>query len=422
MAYRLSRLDNGVTVITDAMPGFRNASVGIWIRAGSRDEPAELGGVSHFVEHAVYRGTHKRHGNDITAGMEKLGAHIDAETSRDDTFYRIELAGENVTEALPVLLDMVANPAFRPRDIAHERKVIIQEIYQNTGDFTDLRRDSLYEMSFGRNGFSRPICGTVAKVMGMSRDNIAGWHHQKYRGSSIVVSAAGNVRHAEIVDIAKRELGHLPKGRRTLRSQMKFRNAVHWLDVQSGSTDCTILLPNPDGDYRQFVLSDLYEHYLGTGLSSRIYKRLCIDNGASYVAHAMHTSFAKESFIECTFDGPSDSHIIDNVRIVLDEISRAPRAIRAGDLDRAINLQLRYIHSLFDSPEERTRLNAETYLHKGRVLTRNIAEKTTRSIRLDEFREYARRLARQHLVSIVCSGPAVARKHFPKVEELVNEF
>lgn len=422
MAYRLSRLDNGVTVITDNMPGFRNASVGVWIRAGSRDEPAELGGISHFVEHAVYRGSLKRHGNSITTGMEKLGANIEAETSRDDTFFRIDLAGENVANALPILLDMVANPAFRLRDIVHERKVIVQEIHQIASDYTDLRRDSLYEMSFGRNGFSRPICGTVAKVTGMSRDSIYGWHAQKYRGSSIVVSAAGNVRHADIVDIARRELGHLPKGRRTLRYPMKFRKAINWIDVQSDSTDCTVLLPAPASDYREFVLGELYEHYLGTGLSSRIYKRLCIDNGASYVAHALHSAFSKESFIECTFDGPSDQHIVDNVRIVLDEILKASRTIRAADLERARNLQLRYVHSLFESPEERVRVNAETYLHKGRVLTRSLAEKTTRSIRIDEFREYAKRLADQHLVSIVCSGPASARKHFPKVEALVNAF
>lgn len=422
MAYRLSRLDNGVTIITDTMPGFRNASVGIWIRAGSRDEPAELGGISHFVEHAVYRGSRKRHGDDIIAGMERLGANVDAETSRDDTFYRIDVAGENVGEALPILLDMVVNPAFRARDIAHERKVIIQELYQNAGEFTDLRRDSLYEMSFGRNGFSRPICGTIAKVMNMSRDNIAAWHDQKYRGSSIVVSAAGNVRHADIVDMAKRELGHLPKGRRTLRHPMKFRNAIHWLDVQSGSTDCTIFLPVPANDYRQFFLGELYEHYLGTGLSSRIYKRLCIDNGTSYVAQALHSDFCKESFMECVFDGPSDRNIVDNVRIVLEEISRAPKAISKESLDRAINLQLTSIHSIFDNPQDRARQNAETYLHKGRVLTRNLAEKTTRSIRLDEIRDYASRLVKQRLVSVVCSGPASARKHFSKVEALINAF
>lgn len=422
MAYRLSELDNGITVITDRIPGANLVSAGVWIRVGSRDEEASLGGISHFVEHALFRGSANFSGDEIISGMENMGADIDAETGRDYTCYRLEVAGEHLRETFPMLLDMVASPTFDANDIARERKVIVQEIYETAGDYEEIARQGILGATIGKSAFARPIRGTVAKVSSMSRDAVAGWHARNYRGSSIVVSAAGNVRHGDVVAMARKWLGHLPKGRRRGRRSPVFKPGSHWTTNSEQSAGILAIVPTTVRELRDIVLGNLYCHYLGTGLSSRLYKRLSLEKGISYGAGALHMTWNKTSFIEVTFDAAADERIEGAVRTAIDEVKTAATNLDDAEVDRAKRLELKSLLSLYDTAERRAQHNAEMFLEQGQIFTQRETEKAVRSIETDDLRAYANGLVRQGLIGVAGYGPRAAERHFQKARSFAETF
>ncbi|RLA83796.1 MAG: insulinase family protein, partial [Deltaproteobacteria bacterium] len=210
MIYRKTVLENGLRVITEAWPHTEAASVGIWVRTGSRDERPEENGLSHFIEHLVFKGTRRRSALDIVREIESVGGTINAFTAKEYTCFHAKVLDKDLPLALDVLCDLLTEPLFDPVELEKERMVILQEI-KMADDVPDDHIYDLFHRSFwGDHPLGLPIIGTKETVSSFSREQIEGFFRRRYTPERMIVAAAGHIEHEEVVREVEKRLGSIP--------------------------------------------------------------------------------------------------------------------------------------------------------------------------------------------------------------------
>src|ERR1700704_3782803 len=201
------RLANGLTILTEHMPGLRSVSLGIWVRRGSRHETPALNGICHFIEHALFKGTQRRSARQIATEADRLGGHLDAYTSHEITGFALKVVDAALPQAFDLLADMLANPRFDPDDLTREQGVIIEEM-KMIGDTPDELLNELFHAAyFPGHSLGRPIEGTEQTVSSFDRTITAGFHSAAYSPRNLVIAAAGNVNHTQLADLAAQVFG-----------------------------------------------------------------------------------------------------------------------------------------------------------------------------------------------------------------------
>src|SRR5438034_5995598 len=196
-----TRLSNGLTILTERMPGLRSISLGIWVRRGSRHESPALNGICHFIEHALFKGTHRRSAHQIATESDRLGGHLDAYTSHEITGFALKVVDTALPQAFDLLADMLANPRFNQDDLMREQGVIIEEM-KMIGDTPDELLTELFQAAyFPGHSLGRPIEGTEQTVSSFDRSITADFHKLNFTPSNLVAAPAGNVEHNRLLDL-----------------------------------------------------------------------------------------------------------------------------------------------------------------------------------------------------------------------------
>ena len=212
MTVRITKLNNGLTVASDATPALKSAAIGIWVNVGARHEPVELNGVSHMLEHKAFKGTERRTARGIAEEIEAVGGHLNAYTSREHTAYVARVLSADVPLAVDIIADILQNSVFDRTELERERQVILQEIGQALDTPDDLIFDNLQEIAYPAQALGRTILGTPERVRGFRRDDLASYMSANYRGPTMILAAAGGVDHDELVALAQNQLGGLKNG------------------------------------------------------------------------------------------------------------------------------------------------------------------------------------------------------------------
>ena len=219
--YVLSELDSGQRVITERIPSVRSVSLGFWIGAGARDETPSKAGVSHFIEHLLFKGTRSYTAQDIAEIFDGLGGELNAATSREHTVVYVRVADHHLEQALDVMSDMVYAPLFAELDA--EREVVLEEIAMYEDTPHELVHDLMSEAVFGDHPLGRPVIGTADVISSVGRRALTSYHQTMYRAGNVVVAAAGNLRHDDLVarlDRAQRKQSKAPARGPRLRSPL----------------------------------------------------------------------------------------------------------------------------------------------------------------------------------------------------------
>ncbi len=277
-------LDNGIRVRSERIPGVRSAAVGVWVRHGSAHEHPEQIGVSHLLEHMVFKGTARRTALEIAESLEALGGSLDAYTTREHTSYQARVLDEHVPEALDVLADLVLAPRLDAADLTLERQVVLEEIAQ----VEDTPDDLVFELHSDRlwNGhpYGRSILGTEESVSAMSADTLRDLHERHYVGSNLLVSAAGSVDHDELVTRVSELFGaaHAGSGSASVDPAPTTRSGLERVSRDTAQTHIVFGTdgpPHADPDrYALILLSSA----LGGGMSSRLFQRVREELGLCY--------------------------------------------------------------------------------------------------------------------------------------------
>src|ERR1044072_2700009 len=198
----VTRLPNGITVLTEHMPGLRSSTTEIWVRRGSRHETPELNGICHFIEHAVFKGTKRRTARDIAVESDRLGGNLDAFTTHEMTGFAVKVADRSLPEAFDLIADLLANPRFDQIDLQREQKVILEEM-KMVEDTPDEFLGELFNAAyFPDHALGRPIEGTAETVSSFDKVKTEEFHASEFGARNLIVAAAGNVEHERLVEMA----------------------------------------------------------------------------------------------------------------------------------------------------------------------------------------------------------------------------
>jgi len=348
---RLTTLDSGVRVVTEAMPSVRSIALGFWVRTGSRDEGHEQAGISHFLEHLLFKGTERFSSREIDEAFDAMGAEVNAGTGKETTSVFSRFLDGHLERAFDVLQDMVLRPAYP--DIESERQVVIEEIAMYEDEPQDKVHDVLAEAIFGDHPLGRPIIGRAEVVSSVPVPEIAAWHDGRYVPANMVVAAAGNLEHDRIVELVESAVGGArptpapaPSPDGALPTLRFFRKETEQYHLCLGGPGI------PRGDGRRFALRVL-DTILGGSTSSRLFQEVREKRGLAYAVY---------SYV---------SHYADSGQVVMYVGTRPDNVAQALDV---IGSELRRLHEdgISDEELERARENVKgrTVLSMESTLTR----------------------------------------------------
>ena len=291
MSIGLTRLDAGLRVVTEEMPALRSAAVGFWVGTGSRDEFDAVGGASHFLEHLLFKGTAQRSALEIANAVESVGGDMNAFTTQELTAFYVRVPDERLDLALEILSDIVWRPALSAADVESERQVILEEIRMRDDTPDDVVHELFGSTLFPDHPLGREVLGTRASIEAMSRDAIADYHHRHYRPANVVVAAAGNVRHEEVVERVADRLE--AAGDRPERMQSPDSPPRKLAVLARPTEQAHVVLGMRGlarGDDDRYALSVLNQA-LGGGMASRLFQEVRERRGLAYSVYSYRTSY-----------------------------------------------------------------------------------------------------------------------------------
>src|SRR5690349_19492846 len=298
--YVLSELDSGERVITERVPSVRSVAIGFWIGAGSRDERDDRAGVSHFIEHLLFKGSRSYDAQQIAETFDTMGAELNAATSREHTVVYARVPDRHADEALEVMTDMVFAPAFA--DLDQEREVVLEEIAMYEDTPQELVHDLFSQAVFGSHALGRPVIGTAEVISTVGRRAIAAYHRSMYTGANIVVSAAGNIPHERLLSLLQRfERATARAARKAPRVRRPLVQAPPpGLRFQRKDTEqYPVCLGAPGisrSDRRRFAASIL-DSILGGSASSRLFQEIREKRGMAYSVYTFASQYTDTGLV-----------------------------------------------------------------------------------------------------------------------------
>lgn len=403
MTVDLVTLNNGVRVVTEAMPGLHSASVGIWIAAGGRHERPEQNGVAHFLEHMAFKGTGRRSALDIAEAIEDVGGYINAYTSREMTAYYARVLEGDVELALDVLADIVLNPAFDPHEIEVERHVILQEIGQALDTPDDIIFDWLQEAAYPEQAMGRTILGPADRVERFARSDLESFVTEHYRPETIIVAAAGAIDPDAVVRAAEATFGALEPGPTVAPEAAAFRGGER--RVVKGLEQAHVAMGFEMPGYRDpnVYTAQIFATALGGGMSSRLFQELREKRGLCYTIFAQAGAYA-DSGLLTIYAGTGGEDVADLATLTIDELRRAAEGMSPAEVERArAQIKAGLLMGL-ESPSNRAERLARMTAIWGKVppLTETIGR--IDAVTTDDVRTLAGSMARRGQVAMALYG------------------
>lgn len=327
-------LDNGVRVVTENHPFTRAVSVGVFVQMGTRHEPKGRAGITHFLEHFVFKGTRKRSAYELAAVLEAVGGDLNAYTTREYTCFHATSLKEHLDLSLDVLGDLVTNATLSLDDFLKEREVIMQEIQMCKDTLDEYILDVYLEKVFAGHELATPILGTEASLAALKRKQVVDYYKAMFRGPRVIVSVAGPVEHEKVVDLIQKTLGKLPRRASQVKTRAPKVKRVQEF-VERPSEQVHLLVGLPSCNYRSnmrfesFVVNDL----LGGGVTSRLYQRIREDKGLVYSVYSFLQSFV-DSGLLLIYAGAAEKNALQVLRIIRGELERfAEHGIKERELE-----------------------------------------------------------------------------------------
>jgi len=335
VSVKLHTLSNGFQIVTEHMPGFQSASLGIWIKAGGRHERAEENGIAHFLEHMAFKGTKTRSALQIAEMIEDVGGYINAYTSREVTAYYTRVLKEDVALSINLLFDILQNSIFEEKEIEVERGVILQEIGQSLDTPDDVIFDWLQDISYPDQALGRTILGPSERVKNFSRANLIDFIAQHYHPERMILSAAGGIDHDEIIRLAEASFGTLPmRAAPENFGKAKFVGGEFRKEKSLEQAHVALAFESPSYRDDDIYTAQIYSVALGGGMSSRLFQEIREKRGLCYTIFAQAGAFS-DSGMMTIYAGTSEAQVPDLMALTFDELRRAAEDMSSNELERA---------------------------------------------------------------------------------------
>ncbi len=321
-----TRCPNGTVILTDTMAGVRSATLGFFFRVGSRHEPLQLNGISHFIEHCVFKGTAKRTALDIAVEQDRLGGGLEAFTTHEETGFAMKVIDNDVAHAFDLIADMVLHPRFEGTELENERRVIIEEMKMTEDSPEEHLGDIFNRAFFPDHPLGLNIAGTPVTVGQFDPEITRSYHSDVFGASNLVITAAGNVNHGQIVALASEYLNAAPNGRCVNDGNAPATASPIIIKNNPNLEQAHLIIAVPlvgAADDRRYA-ADLLANVAGGGTSSRLWQKIREEKGLAYSVGA-GTSMFRDCGLFSVFAGTSPDQTGDVVDIAIEEMGKITR-------------------------------------------------------------------------------------------------
>ncbi|MEM9329863.1 MAG: pitrilysin family protein [Pseudomonadota bacterium] len=414
MSVNVSKLNNGMTVVTESMPHLESAALGVWVKAGSRNERENQHGIAHLLEHMAFKGTKTRTALQIAEEIENVGGELNAATSVETTAYYARVLKPEVGHAADILYDILANSIFDERELAREKHVILQEIGAAMDSPDDLVFDHFQSSAFGNQPIGRPILGTPETLKSFTSEEIRKYLDGNYTGPNMVLSAAGAVDHDALVKQAEESFGTL-RGEATEEAvPAEYIGGEEMLEDDLQEVQVILGFEGRAYHVRDFYASQLLAMILGGGMSSRLFQEVREKHGLCYSVSSFHWGFSDTGvFGVHAATGPED--LRELIDVIVGELQRASEDIVQEELDRA-RAQIRSgLLMAMESPASRAGQVARQILLFGRQIPNAELMERLDALSVERIKDLAGRIFHESAPTLTAVGPV---EELPRLNEI----
>ncbi len=408
--YRKSILKNKVRIVTEEIPHVKSLSLGLWIETGSRYESIENNGISHFIEHMVFKGTKKRGAKEIAQSIESVGGYLNAFTSKEHTCYYARVLDEHLELAADVLSDIILSPTFPDKEFEKEKKVILEELKQAEDDPDDIIHDYFEKAVFKSHPLSNPVIGSRDSITSINRKNLIEYKNVHYKANKIVIAAAGKIKHDKVVSMIETYLGNLSSDNNQCNSEVinniegasstlqKYFKPIQQAHICLGTIGCSVKDPKK---YALQILNTL----LGDGMSSRLFQNIREKYGFAYSVFSFNNMMSDTGSMG-VYIGTDSEHIDKCIELVWKELNfLKKKGISRKELNRAkAQLKGSLMLGLENIPNRMIRL-ATSEIYFGELIPIDNIITNVENVNIDDVQELAEALYNENLFSTIIFHP-----------------
>ncbi len=331
---KFSTLDNGLRVVTHKMPAFESVSFGVWNEVGSRDEHEEINGTAHFLEHMAFKGTKSKTAKEIAEKIENVGGFINAYTSQETTAYFVKLLGNDLDIGIDVITDNLQNSTFDEKELERERGVILQEIGMYLDDPSEMVGDYWQRTAYPDQSLGRLIIGKKSIIQNIERKKIIDFMEHNYHPNKMIVSAAGNINHDELVEKISKSMINLPKGNLVERKKASYKGGEYREEKELEQIHLTLGFEGLDFYDENFYALKIYTAIMGAGMSSRLFQEIREKRGLVYSIYASSPSFSDTGTFQVVA-GTGAEEIKELLPVLCDELANAPKNLTEKEIEKS---------------------------------------------------------------------------------------
>lgn len=370
MSVEITRLANGLTVATETMPTLESAALGVWVKAGARDETEREHGIAHLLEHMAFKGTTRRTARQIAEEIEDVGGELNASTSVETTAFYARVMKNDVPLALDILSDILLDSRFDAEELEREQQVVLQELGAAEDTPDDIVFDHFQQSAFANQVIGRPILGTRDSVRSFTPDDLRGYLKRHYGPDRMVVSAAGAVSHKDIVDRVSAAFG---SEEATDASRFERAPALYTggeFREERDLSDAQMVLGFKGRPYyqRDFYTAQVLSIILGGGMSSRLFQEVRETRGLCYAISAFHWSFS-DSGIFGVHAATGEEELAELAPVIVEELVRAAQGITEKEVVRARAQMRSSLLMSQESPASRAGQIARQLMFNGAIIS-----------------------------------------------------
>jgi predicted Zn-dependent peptidase len=405
---RRTVLPNGLLVLTESMPHMRSVSMGAWINSGSRDEPETENGLSHFVEHMVFKGTTSRSAQDIAREVDSIGGNLDAFTGKETVCFNIKVLDENMAPALDVLSDLVLHPKFSNADLEREQGVILEEIKMDEDNPDYLVHETFTQNFWKNHPLGRPILGTVKTVSSFNQETVFDHHRRRFTPENLVFSAAGNLDHDAFLEQVEQKFGGLAAGAgRAVDAETHPDTTAHITLKKKRSLEQVQMclgVPAPQVNDKSRFAIYMLNSMLGGGMSSRLFQSIREEQGLAYSIYSELSPFRDAGALS-VYAGMSLDRAERVLELTLAEFRRLKQeAVSDAELKRAKDQMKSNIVLGLESSSSRMSNLARQQMYFGRFFTVQEVVASIDEVTPEDVQRLANKLFQPELIALTLLG------------------
>jgi predicted Zn-dependent peptidase len=387
----VTKLQSGISVVTDAMPHLETASLGVWVRSGSRDERHDEHGISHFLEHMAFKGTRRRSARQIAEEIEAVGGDLNAATSAESTAYYARVLKADVPLALDVLADILSEPAFDREELTREQNVIIQEIGAVADTPDDLIFEHLQVIAFPNQPLGRSILGTASTVRSFDGIRLRDYLGRHYRAPDMVIAAAGAVDHAAVVAEVERRFASFNGPAGPAPEPARFVGGARVEKRELEQVHIALALPGLAQTDPALYSLQMFNNVLGGGMSSRLFQEAREKRGLCYSIYSFHAPYSDVGLFGL-YAGTDAADACELVRLIVDQIADATETISEPEIARAKAQMKAGLLMALESSGERVGQLARQMMVWGRPMPLNEVVEKVEAVTVESARAAGRAL------------------------------